>query len=61
MASTATEYVLGKGGVASIRFGSKDMVDQVKNLTNVGSMTRLLHEYIAYQRGIDEELEALLS
>ena len=37
------------------------MVDQIKNLIDVGAMTRLLHEYIAYHRGTDEELEALFS
>lgn len=61
MASAAAEDELGKGGVAPISFGSKDMVEQIMNLTDVGSMTRLLHECIAHQRGIDEELEALLS
>ncbi|KAL2609822.1 hypothetical protein R1flu_028395 [Riccia fluitans] len=37
------------------------MLDQIRSLTDVGAMTRLLHESIAYGRSIDEELEVLLS
>lgn len=37
-----------------------NMLVQIRTLTDVGAMTRLLHECIAYERSIDNELEALL-
>lgn len=37
-----------------------NMLEQIRTLTDVGAMTRLLHECIAYERSIDNELEALL-
>ncbi|KAJ6404432.1 hypothetical protein OIU84_012592 [Salix udensis] len=37
----------------SIKFGTPEALDHVRNLTDVGAMTRLLHECIAYQRGLD--------
>ncbi|BFI43089.1 hypothetical protein AXG93_1774s1140 [Marchantia polymorpha subsp. ruderalis] len=37
------------------------MLEQIKTLTDIGAMTRLLHESIAYGRSIDDELEVLLS
>lgn len=48
-------------GLSSINFGSPESLDQVRNLTDVGAMTRLLHECIAYQRSLDLDLETLLS
>lgn len=39
---------------------SANMLEQIRTLTDVGAMTRLLHECIAYERSIDIELEALL-
>ncbi|XP_077237861.1 conserved oligomeric Golgi complex subunit 4 [Tasmannia lanceolata] len=48
-------------GVSPVNFGSSETLDQIQNLTDVGAMTRLLHECIAYQRGLDLELENLLS
>jgi len=39
---------------------SANMLEQIRTLTDVGAMTRLLHECIAYERSIDNELEALL-
>eukprot|EP00249_Psilotum_nudum_P021597 c28167_g1_i1 orf=66-2351(+) len=45
---------------SALHFGP-GMLEHIRNLTDVGEMTRLLHESIAYQRGIDNELEALLS
>ncbi|XP_010263126.1 PREDICTED: conserved oligomeric Golgi complex subunit 4 [Nelumbo nucifera] len=48
-------------GVASVKFGSREALEQVRKLTDVGAMTRLLHECIAYQRGLDVELEKLLT
>lgn len=38
-----------------------NMLEQIRTLTDVGAMTRLLHECIAYERSIDNELEALLA
>ncbi len=37
------------------------MLQQIRSLTDIGDMTRLLHECIAYERSIDGELETLLS
>ncbi|KAJ8437034.1 hypothetical protein Cgig2_025881 [Carnegiea gigantea] len=45
----------------SIDFGSSDALTQIRALTDVGAMTRLLHECIAYQRSLDIDLESLLS
>lgn len=45
----------------SIKFGTEEALEQVRTLTDVGAMTRLLHECIAYQRGLDLELDSLLS
>eukprot|EP01018_Ginkgo_biloba_P012353 Gb_28119 [translate_table: standard] len=59
--TAATDDDQGKVGVASMSFGSTEMLEQIQNLTDVGAMTRLLHECIAYQRSIDGELETLLS
>lgn len=42
-----------------VNFGSRQTLDQIRNLTDVGAMTRLLHECIAYQRSLDLNLEAL--
>ena len=47
--------------LSSINFGSPESLDQVRNLTDVGAMTRLLHECIAYQRSLDLDLDTLLS
>ncbi|KAI3882934.1 hypothetical protein MKW92_027942 [Papaver armeniacum] len=44
-------------GVSSLDFGSSEALKQVRKLTDVGCMTRLLHEFIAYQRNLDLELE----
>ncbi|KAE8695519.1 Conserved oligomeric Golgi complex subunit 4 [Hibiscus syriacus] len=46
---------------SSIKFGTPDAVDYVRSLTDVGTMTRLLHECIAYQRALDVDLDTLLS
>ncbi|KAI3890996.1 hypothetical protein MKW98_007301 [Papaver atlanticum] len=48
-------------GVSSVNFGSSEALEVVRKLTDVGAMTRLLHECIAYQRNLDLELENLLS
>ncbi|KAI3928511.1 hypothetical protein MKW98_024112 [Papaver atlanticum] len=48
-------------GVSSLDFGSSEALEQVRKLTDVGCMTRLLHEFIAYQRNLDLELENHLS
>ncbi|EPS69058.1 hypothetical protein M569_05707, partial [Genlisea aurea] len=46
---------------SSLQFGTAEALEHVRKLTDVGAMTRLLHECIAYQRAIDLELESLLS
>ena len=46
---------------SSIDFGTPDALDYVRQLTDVGAMTRLLHECIAYQRALDVDLDNLLS
>ncbi|KAF3439786.1 hypothetical protein FNV43_RR18064 [Rhamnella rubrinervis] len=45
----------------SINFGTVEALDHVRSLTDVGAMTRLLHECIAYQRALDLELDSLLT
>ncbi|KAL0303145.1 UNVERIFIED_CONTAM: Conserved oligomeric Golgi complex subunit [Sesamum radiatum] len=45
----------------SLQFGTAEALEHVSKLTDVGAMTRLLHECIAYQRALDLELETLLS
>ncbi|KAK9910086.1 hypothetical protein M0R45_034061 [Rubus argutus] len=45
----------------SIRFGTQEALEHVRGLTDVGAMTRLLHECIAYQRALDLDLDNLLS
>uniref|UniRef100_A0A7N0T4H0 Conserved oligomeric Golgi complex subunit 4 n=1 Tax=Kalanchoe fedtschenkoi TaxID=63787 RepID=A0A7N0T4H0_KALFE len=45
----------------SVRFGTAEALEEVMKLTDVGTMTRLLHECIAYQRALDLDLENLLS
>ncbi|OWM68607.1 conserved oligomeric Golgi complex subunit 4 [Punica granatum] len=46
---------------SSIHFGAPEALSHVQSLTDVGAMTRLLHECIAYQRALDVELDTLLS
>ncbi|KAL6583500.1 Golgi transport complex subunit 4 [Orobanche minor] len=46
---------------SSLQFGTPEALDHIRKLTDVGAMTRLLHECIAYQRALDLELETLLS
>ncbi|XP_022716417.1 conserved oligomeric Golgi complex subunit 4 [Durio zibethinus] len=46
---------------SSIKFGTPEALDYVRSLTDVGAMTRLLHECIAYQRALDVDLDTLLS
>ncbi|KAA0039804.1 conserved oligomeric Golgi complex subunit 4 [Cucumis melo var. makuwa] len=45
----------------SIKFGSTEALEHIRTLTDVGAMTRLLHECIAYQRALDLNLDNLLS
>ncbi|GFY81568.1 hypothetical protein Acr_01g0013770 [Actinidia rufa] len=45
----------------SVKFGTPEALDYVRKLTDVGAMTRLLHECIAYQRALDLELDNILS
>ncbi|MCL7038188.1 hypothetical protein MKW94_005918 [Papaver nudicaule] len=44
-----------------IDFGSSEALEQVSKLTDIGTITRLLHECIAYQRNLDLELDNILS
>ena len=44
-----------------VDFGSRQTLDQIRNLSDVGEMTKLLHECIAHQRSLDLTLESLLS
>nr|KJB29885.1 hypothetical protein B456_005G122300 [Gossypium raimondii] len=46
---------------STMKFGTPEAVDYVRSLTDVGAMTRLLHECIAYQRALDVDLDTLLS
>jgi hypothetical protein len=46
--------------VATAAAPGANMLEQIRSLTDVGAMTRLLHECIAYERNINNELEALL-
>lgn len=45
----------------SIKVGTQEALEHVRSLTDVGTMTRLLHECIAYQRAIDLDLDNLFS
>lgn len=45
----------------SVDFGAPAALEYVRSLTDVGAMTRLLHECIAYQRALDVELDTHLS
>ncbi|XP_020273551.1 conserved oligomeric Golgi complex subunit 4-like [Asparagus officinalis] len=45
----------------SLDFGNPETLTQIRSLTDVGTMTRLLHECIAYQRSLDVRLDSLLS
>ncbi|KAG6500419.1 conserved oligomeric Golgi complex subunit 4-like [Zingiber officinale] len=44
----------------TVDFGAAEAVALVRSLTDVGAMTRLLHECVAYQRALDTRLESLL-
>ncbi|KAI3517089.1 hypothetical protein L1887_16296 [Cichorium endivia] len=46
---------------SSVKFGTSEALEHVQQLTDVGAMTQLLHECIAYQRGLDLQLENILS
>lgn len=46
---------------SAVKFGTADALAYVRTLTDVGAMTRLLHECIAYQRALDVDLDSLLS
>ncbi|XP_057718932.1 conserved oligomeric Golgi complex subunit 4 [Arachis stenosperma] len=46
---------------SSVDFGTIEAVEYVRSLTDVGAMTRLLHECIAHQRALDVQLDDLLS
>ncbi|CAK9150555.1 unnamed protein product [Ilex paraguariensis] len=46
---------------STVRFGTPEALEHVRKLTDVGAMTRLLRECIAYQRALDLELDTILS
>ncbi|KAI9076792.1 hypothetical protein K1719_041208 [Acacia pycnantha] len=46
---------------SSLAFGEPEALDYVRSLTDIGAITRLLHECIAYQRSLDVELDNILS
>ncbi|KAH9614151.1 hypothetical protein KSS87_011159 [Heliosperma pusillum] len=45
----------------SISFGTPEALTQIQTLTDVGTITRLLHECTAYQRSLDDDLTTLLT
>ncbi|KAF5464549.1 hypothetical protein F2P56_014620 [Juglans regia] len=64
MGSIAAEEENGgitTSSTTSINFGTPEAMNQIRTLTDVGAMTRLLHECIAYQRALDLDLDNLLS
>lgn len=64
MGSIAAEEENGgvtTSSATSINFGTPEAMNQIRTLTDVGAMTRLLHECIAYQRALDLDLDNLLS
>lgn len=58
---SATEEEETYNSSSSVKFGTAEALEHVQELTDVGAMTRLLHECIAYQRGLDLQLENILS
>ncbi|KAJ9563327.1 hypothetical protein OSB04_008487 [Centaurea solstitialis] len=58
---SATEEEETYSSSSSVKFGTAEALEHVQELTDVGAMTRLLHECIAYQRGLDLQLENILS
>ncbi|CAM6127876.1 unnamed protein product [Calypogeia fissa] len=56
----ATMDMEGQGAMV-LQGRAGGMLEQIKSLTDIGAMNRLLHESIAYERSIDSELETLLS
>lgn len=57
----STPNLIEEDQVSTVKFGTAEALEHVRKLTDVGAMTRLLHECIAYQRGLDLELENILS
>lgn len=47
--------------VAAVTFGNSSTLSQIKSLTDISAITRLLHECIAHQRSLDTSLSSLLS
>ncbi|KAL0730870.1 hypothetical protein Bca4012_026964 [Brassica carinata] len=45
---------------STVKFGTLETLEYVRSLTDVGAMTRLLHECIAHQRSLDSDLEEAL-
>ncbi|KAK1315537.1 Conserved oligomeric Golgi complex subunit 4 [Acorus calamus] len=58
--SATTMSDVGGDSSATIDFGTSEALDKIRSLTEVGAMTRLLHECIAYQREVDLGLDSLL-
>ncbi|KAL8122554.1 hypothetical protein AgCh_019043 [Apium graveolens] len=50
-----------ESSLSTLKFGTREAIEEVKKLTDVGTITRLLHECIAYQRGLDLNLDNILT
>ncbi|KAK8945557.1 Conserved oligomeric Golgi complex subunit 4 [Platanthera guangdongensis] len=51
----------GEAPSSSVDFGNPETLNHIRSLTDVGAMTSLLHQCIAYQRSLDLRLESLLA
>ncbi|XP_052194707.1 conserved oligomeric Golgi complex subunit 4-like [Diospyros lotus] len=60
-AEEAAEEELFDSSSCAVKFGTAEGLEYVRKLTDVGAMTRLLHECIAYQRALDLELDNILA
>ncbi|KAK2993312.1 hypothetical protein RJ640_006800 [Escallonia rubra] len=47
--------------MSSVKFGTREALEYVRTLTDVGAMTRFLHECTAYQRSVDLGLDSIVS
>ncbi|KAJ6851454.1 conserved oligomeric Golgi complex subunit 4-like [Iris pallida] len=56
---SSTSPTAGAGAATS--FGDPETLSRIRSLTDVGAMTRLLHECVAHQRSLDLRLDSLLS
>ncbi|CAI9117125.1 OLC1v1018466C1 [Oldenlandia corymbosa var. corymbosa] len=65
MASGSQVEVIGNGistnSSLSVKFGTPEALEEARKMTDVGAVTRRLHEVNAYLRGVDLELDSILS